>query len=53
MTMPGFKLSTSEALLCDVLADLEPKARKKAAQRFVEGACQGLFAGTEKRGKFW
>jgi hypothetical protein len=36
MTMPVFKLSASEVLLCDVLADLEPEARKDAARRFIE-----------------
>lgn len=36
MTIPTFKLSASEALLCDVLADCEPEARKEAARRFVE-----------------
>lgn len=36
MTIPTFKLSASESLLCYVLADLEPKARKDAARRFVE-----------------
>jgi hypothetical protein len=36
MAMPVFKLSASEALLCDVLADLEPEAQKDAARRFVE-----------------
>jgi putative nucleotidyltransferase-like protein len=36
MTMPVFRLSASEALLCDVLADCEPKARKEAARRFIE-----------------
>jgi hypothetical protein len=35
MTMAGFKLSDSEALLCDVLADCAPEARKEAA-RFIE-----------------
>lgn len=36
MTMPVFKLSTSEELLCNVLADCEPEARKDAARRFIE-----------------
>lgn len=36
MTMPVFKLSASEALLCDVLADCELAERKEAARRFIE-----------------
>lgn len=31
-----FKLSTSEALLCNVLADCVPEERKEAAQRFTK-----------------
>lgn len=34
--MAVFKLSTSEALLCNVLADCEPEARKDAARRLIE-----------------
>ena len=36
MIMSVFNLSTSETLLCDVLVDLEPEARKKAVRRFIE-----------------
>lgn len=36
MTMPVFKLSTPEELLCHVLADCEPEARKESARRFIE-----------------
>ena len=36
MTILAFKLSAHQALLCDILADCEPEARKEAARRFIE-----------------